>query len=81
MLLQPEAANKQCHKRLMRNAVDNEKFIQFLEILHPQEVVALHFKCAIGTTHPTSALVSCPSFPLADDLPTKAEEHPLLRFY
>ena len=48
------------------------------EILHPCDVVALHFHCApLAQCIWLRRWFSCPSFPLVADPPTKAEEHPL----
>ena len=56
--------------------------ILLLLLVRPCDVVALHFHCA-----PLAQCIwlrfwfSCPSFPLIDNLPTKAKEHPLPWFY
>ena len=45
---------------------------------HSCDVVVLHFHCApLAQCIWLRRWFSCPSFPLVDDPPTKAEEHPL----
>ena len=53
-----------------------------LKDFHPCDVVALHSHCApLAQCIRLRLWFSCPSFPLVDDPPTKAEEHPLPWFY